>query len=138
MGAELKAVFEQEKKKFTAQGGVMKRKREEGNDGGKPKKAPRDENKPKKPTGGAWGVFLNENRAKIMKELPQGFRATDISKEAGKRWKALSEAEQKPFQEKYVTVLEAYKEAMQNYKPSAAAEAGGDDEEDEEDEEDEA
>lgn len=117
--AQLKKAFDEQLEKFKAQGGVMTKKRKgDDKDGkGKRRKLPKDENRPKKPTGGAWGVFLNEKRAQIMKELPKGFMATDIGKEASKRWKSLSEQEQKPYQKKYEELMKAFQEAMKNYTP---------------------
>merc|ERR1712232_260496 len=119
--AELKKAFEKELEQYKAQGGVMTKKRKGENTDGKGtrRKLPKDENRPKKPTGGARGVFLNEKRNQIMKELPKGFMATDIGKEASKRWKALSEKEQTPYQKKYEELMKAYQEAMKNYTPPA-------------------
>merc|ERR1719161_2496797 len=79
-----------------------RRKLKEG--GGKKKK---DANAPKKPVGGAYGVFLAENREKIVKSLPQGSnKTTDVTKAAGEQWKKLSEKEKKPYQEKYEKKME--------------------------------
>jgi len=132
--AELKKEFEIVLEKFKAQGGVMTKKRKGDDKDGKGKRMrlPADENRPKKPTAGAWGVFLNENRAAIMRELPKGFQATDIGKEASKRWKSLSDVEKGPYQNKYEKLMQDYQEAMKNYKPPAKADnEEGDEEEDE-------
>merc|ERR1711972_704530 len=89
---------------------------------GKRRKMQKDPNKPKRPAGGAYGVWLNENRQKIIADLPKGSAVGAIGQEAGKRWKALTAMEQKPYQEKYEKLNEAYKEAMKNYVPPGGAE----------------
>merc|ERR1712193_339358 len=41
----------------------------------------KDPNAPKKPSGGGYGVYLAENRAKIVKSLPAGSnQTTDVAK----------------------------------------------------------
>lgn len=47
-----------------------------------------DANAPKKPAGGAYGVFVSENRAAIQATLPAGSGVPAIGKEAGRQWKA--------------------------------------------------
>ena len=57
---------------------------------------------------------------KTATRLSRPFRrargVTDISKAAGAKRKALSEKEQKPYQEKYQKKNEEYKAAMEEYK----------------------
>jgi hypothetical protein len=104
---------------------------------GKGKKQ-KDLNAPKKPCGGAYGVFLAENRAAITKTLPAGHKITDVSKAAGAQWNALSDADKKPFQDKFLKKMEEYKAAMEEYKSkNADAEDEEEDEDDEEGEEEE-
>jgi len=79
-------------------------------------KTKRDPDKPKKPSGGAYGCFVKESREEILKSLPPGSRITDVAKEAGKRWKALSEAARKPYEEMYQAALAAYQARMEEYK----------------------
>jgi len=82
----------------------------------------KDPNKPKKPAGGAYGVFLAENRARIVASLPKVHKITDVTKAAGKEWKALSKADRKPYEEKLETKKEEYKKAMEGYVPPAGEE----------------
>merc|ERR1711972_1210226 len=58
---------------------------------------------PKKPTGGAFGQFLNTKRAEIVASLPAGHKITDVTKKAGELFKALSEGEKKKYQGLYVS-----------------------------------
>ena len=95
----------------------------------------KDANAPKKPAGGGYGVFLAENRATITKSLPAGHKITDVAKVAGARWKALSDAMKKPFQNKFAKKQEEYAAAFAEYKKTLPADA--EDEEDEDDEEEE-
>jgi len=82
----------------------------------------KDPKKPKKPAGGAYGVFLAENRARIVASLPKVHKITDVTKAAGKEWKALSKADRKPYEEKLETKKEEYKKAMEGYVPPAGEE----------------
>merc|ERR1719161_2263037 len=95
-----------------------RRKLKEG--GGKRKK---DANAPKKPVGGAYGVFLAENRAKIVASLPAGHKITDVTKAAGEQWKALSEAQKKPYNDKYLKKQEEYQAALAEYKKNLPEDA---------------
>ena len=55
---------------------------------------------PKKPAGGAFGQFMAEKRASFTKQC-QGKPVTEVSKIGGAAWKALSAADQAPYQKKY-------------------------------------
>merc|ERR1712224_207037 len=91
----------------------------------------KDVNKPKQPAGGACGVYLAENREKIVKSLPAGHKITDVSKEAGKQWAALSEDAKKPYQNTYLKKQEEYKAAMEEYLKNKPSDAGTESEENE-------
>merc|ERR1719498_1053086 len=93
----------------------------------------KDPNAPKKPAGGAYGVFLAENREKIVKSLPAGHKITDVSKAAGEQWKALPAAAKKPYEDKYQKAMVEYQKAMEEYKKTN----GGDEDEDDDEDEDE-
>jgi len=69
---------------------------------------------PKKPTGGAYGQFLSENRAALTKECA-GKSITAVAKLAGERFKALGEAEKARFQEKFTKATEQYKKDMEAF-----------------------
>jgi len=137
----VKAAFDKEMAAFLAAGGEKtkgvlaqrseKRKAKEG------KKA-KDPNAPKKPTGGGYGVFLSENREKIVKSLPAGHAMTDVAKAAGQQWGKLSDSAKKPYQDKFAKKQAEYAAALEEYKKNLPADADEDeDEEEEEEEEDE-
>lgn len=143
---EKKAKFEKDMAAFLAAGGVKqkgatalrseKRKAKEG-------KKKKDPNAPKQPAGGGYGVFFSENRESITKSLPAGHKMTDVGKAGGEKWRSMSEAQKKPYVDKFEKKREAYKAALAEYKKTLPAdEADEDDEEedddDEEDEEEEA
>ena len=53
----------------------------------------------KKPRGkNAYMFYLQENRANIKKDLPESAKVTEVTKEAGSRWKALSDEERAVYQ----------------------------------------
>jgi len=65
---------------------------------------------------------MNENREEIKKKLPSDHKMTDVAKKAGELWKALPEAEKKPYEDKYLQKNSEYKAAMEEYiktKPAA-------------------
>lgn len=141
-----KAQFEKDMAAFLAAGGVKekgaaalrseKRKAKEG-------KKKKDPNAPKRPAGGGFGCFLEENRSKIVASLPKDHKMTDVGKAAGAQWKALSAAAKKPYEDKYQKKKAVYEAAMLEYKknnPDPVEEEedeGGDDEEDDEEDEEE-
>jgi hypothetical protein len=94
------------------------------------KKEIKDPNRPKKPAGGAFGCFMEQNRPALIKECA-GQAATASVKLGSTRWKALSEAEKAVFDKAYEKKKAAYDEAMKSYVPPAGAamEDGDDDEE---------
>jgi len=95
----------------------------------------KDANAPKKPIGGAYGVFLAENRATIAKSLPAGHHMTDVTKAIGAQWRELSDAKKKPFQDKFMKKKQDYEAALAEYMKTLPEDA--EDEEDEDDEEEE-
>lgn len=62
---------------------------------------------PKKPTGGAFGQYLKANRPALTKECA-GQPVTAISKLAGANFKAMSDAEKVPYQQKYEEAQKKY------------------------------
>merc|ERR1712087_108632 len=104
------------------------------------KRAKKDPNAPKKPAGGAYGVFLAENRAKIVSTLPKGHKITDVAKAAGVQWKALSDAAKKPYEDKFQKKQAEYAKAMEEYRkanPTKDVEEQDDEEEENEDDDEE-
>ena len=129
---EVKAEYEEKMKAFLDAGGEKAaRKVKEAKDG-KRKKA-KDPDAPKKPAGGAYGIYLAEHRPSIVASLPKGHKITDVAKAAGAKWKALSEEEKKPYEAKFQKKMAEYKEAMEEYN-TKGAEAEDDEEEEEEEE----
>eukprot|EP00930_Biecheleria_cincta_P059773 TRINITY_DN4549_c0_g1_i1.p1 TRINITY_DN4549_c0_g1~~TRINITY_DN4549_c0_g1_i1.p1 ORF type:complete len:230 (-),score=73.35 TRINITY_DN4549_c0_g1_i1:255-860(-) len=122
---EEKAKYDKALEEFASEGGVRVRSTK-----GKGEKRKKDPNRPKKPAGGAYGVFLAEKRDSIVKSLLAHHKITDVSKKAGEMWKALSDTDRKPFEASYQEKLKAYKAAMEEYKNNGS----GDADEDEEDE----
>lgn len=55
---------------------------------------------PKRPVGGAYGIFLAEKRPEFLKAC-EGQKASAISVMAGEQWKKLSASQQAPYQKKY-------------------------------------
>merc|ERR1712217_495175 len=134
-----RAQYDKQMEVFLAGGGVkekgvaaLRTEKRKAKDGKKKK----DPNAPKRPAGGAFGVWLAENRSKIVSSLPQDHKITDVTKAAGVQWKALSDAAKKPYEAKYAKKQEEYEKAMEEYK-KANPDAEGDDEVENEDEEDE-
>jgi len=135
---QVKAKYDKDMAAFLAGGGektkgtlALRAEKRKAKDGKKKK----DPNAPKKVAGGGYGVFLNENREKIVKSLPAGSNPiTAVAKAAGEQWKALSEANKKPYVAKYEKKVAVYKAALEEYKKTLPA-GEGDEEDDEEDEE---
>merc|ERR1712187_793977 len=104
------------------------------------KRAKKDPNAPKRPAGGAYGIFLAENRAKIVSSLPKDHKMVDVAKAAGVQWKALSDAAKKPYEDKYKKKQADFVKAMEEYKkanPNNDANEEDDEEEEEEEQEEE-
>lgn len=137
---EKKAQFDKEMAAFLAAGGektkgevALRNERRKAKLG--IEKKVKDPNAPKKPAGGGYGVFLAENRESITKSLPAGSKITDVSKAAGAQWKKLSDAQKKPYEEKFLKKQEEYQAALAEYKKNLPEEA--EEEEDDEDNEEE-
>merc|ERR1712066_882226 len=130
-----KSQYDKEMEAFLAGGGVkekgvaaLRAEKRKAKDGKKKK----DPNAPKRPVGGAYGVFLAENRSKIVSSLPQGHKMTDVAKAAGEQWKTLSDAAKKPYETKYAKKQQEYEKAMEEYR-KANPDAEDHDEEEKED-----
>merc|ERR1712224_644010 len=135
MGAQ----FDKDMASFLAAGGektkgvtalrTEKRKAREG-------KKKKDPNAPKKPAGGAYGVFLAEKRPEFMKAC-EGQPVSAVTKLAGEKWRALFDAAKKPYQDKFLKKQEEYKAALAEYKKNLPEDEEEDDDEEDEDEEEE-
>jgi len=140
--AQVKAQYEKDLEAYKAAGGVVGQKRKDKKDAKAAKaskKAKKEANadKPKAPVGGAYGIFMNMNRAEIAKTVPAGSAVTAVSKVAGERWKAMPEKEKAVYEAKYKEKKAAYEKELEAWKASKAAEKGDDDEDDEENDEEE-
>merc|ERR1711920_907164 len=93
----------------------------------------KDPNAPKRPVGGAYGVFMAENRQKIVSSLPKDHKITDVAKAAGVQWKAMSDAAKKPYEETFKKKQAEFTKAMEEYKKAHPDAANDDEEEDDED-----
>jgi len=123
---EAKAKFGKDMENFLAAGGVQEKgsraQKSEKRKLKADKKAKKDENAPKRPAGGGYGVYMNEKREEIKNSLPKDHKITDVAKKAGELWKALSEQEKKPYETKFQEKQTEYKAAMEEYlktKPAA-------------------
>lgn len=76
------------------------------------KKKSKDPNRPKKPVP-AFMRYMNSVREKI-KEANPDFSTTDIGREAGRRWKEMSEEDKAPFQKAYEEEKEEFKKNQAN------------------------
>merc|ERR1712087_87724 len=136
----LKAKFDKDMAAFLEAGGVKEKgvmaQRAEKRKAKEEKRAKKDPNAPKRPAGGAYGVFLAENRAKIVSSLPKDHKMVDVAKAAGVQWKALSDAAKKPYEDKYKKKQADFVKAMEEYK-KANPNNDADEEDDEEEEEEE-
>eukprot|EP00932_Pfiesteria_piscicida_P009301 SRR837773.20009.p2 GENE.SRR837773.20009~~SRR837773.20009.p2 ORF type:complete len:317 (-),score=181.91 SRR837773.20009:107-967(-) len=96
-----------------------KQKRGKGDD----KKKVKDPEAPKKPVGGAYGMFSNEKRDEFVKKCEakgeKGFGA--VAKMTSEAFKLLTDAQKKPYADKFTKAMEEYKVAMAAYKEKKAA-----------------
>merc|ERR1712113_789041 len=139
-----KAQYDKDMEAFLAGGGVkekgvaaLRTEKRKAKDGKKKK----DPNAPKRPAGGAYGVWLAENRPKIVSSLPQDHKITDVTKAAGVQWKALSDVAKKPYEDKNKQKQADFVKAMEEYKkanPNNVADEEDDEEEEEEEQEEES
>eukprot|EP00930_Biecheleria_cincta_P086973 TRINITY_DN76236_c0_g1_i1.p1 TRINITY_DN76236_c0_g1~~TRINITY_DN76236_c0_g1_i1.p1 ORF type:complete len:277 (+),score=99.72 TRINITY_DN76236_c0_g1_i1:68-898(+) len=82
-------------------------------------KIAKQEDEPKKPAGGGYGIFLAENREEIKNSLPAGQnKVTDVAKLAASRWREMSEEDKAQYQKKYQEKKDAYDVSMKEYKES--------------------
>jgi len=117
---EAQKKYNTDMEKFLAAGGVKqkgaaalrseKKKAKEGK-----VKQEKDPNAPKKPVGGAYGCFLNANRAAFQKACPGNI--TGVAKMAGEKWKELPDSEKEKYNKEYQHKVSQYQEALKSYTP---------------------
>lgn len=117
---QAKQQYEKDMAAFLAAGGEKKavKRKSSGDDAKVAKKQKKDPAAPKKPVGGAFGCFTNKNRAEFAKEC-EGKPVTAVTKLAAERWKELSDADKKAYEDEYAAKKAAYDEAMKSYIPPA-------------------
>ena len=133
----VKAKYDKDMAAFEEAGGVREKISRKGKDGKVKAKKARDPHAPKRPVGGAYGIYLAENREAIIKSLPKDHKITEIGKAAGAQWRALSEEAKNPYQQKFLQKQEEYKAAMEEYKKTHGPDVAEEDEEEEEEQEEE-
>ncbi|KAJ5924737.1 nonhistone chromosomal protein 6A [Penicillium verhagenii] len=84
----------------------------------------KDPNAPKRGLS-AYMFFANDNRDAVREENP-GITFGQVGKTLGDKWKALTESERKPYDEKAATDKKRYEDEKAKYQ---AAQAAGDDDE---------
>lgn len=134
--AEAKAKYEKDLAAFKEAGGEVGKARKDKKDAkaAKADKAAKKEanaDRPKRPAGGAYGVFMSENRNAIQESLPAGSAVTAVSKAGGEKWKLMSEAEKKPYEAKYQQLKAKYEEEIKAWKDTKGETASADDDEEE-------
>jgi len=70
---------------------------------------------PKKPVGGAYGIFLNEKRPEFFKAC-QGQKASAVSQMGGEAWKKVSQKEKDVYQKKYDVAKAKFEKDMEAFK----------------------
>jgi len=119
--AVAKAKYDSSVEAYKASGGVIARKskKEKASKGAKKSK---DEDGPKRPSGGGYGQYLAENRAELLKCLPKDCNPiSDVAKLAAGRWYWLSEAQKLPYENKFAEKMKEFKAAMEAYRASKPA-----------------
>lgn len=104
-----------------------------GKGGRKRKKAPRDENKPKRAKT-AYMHFVTENMELIRESNPE-IAQKEVMSEIGRQWRALSAGDKAQYEAKAEVSKRQYEEDMEKYNRAKAQEHEEHDEEDEEGEE---
>ena len=56
--------------------------------------------KPRRPAGGAWGMYIADHREEIRRSLPADHKITDVTKAASEKYKALTDTERQHYEEK--------------------------------------
>mmetsp|Transcript_31853 Transcript_31853/g.47636 ORF Transcript_31853/g.47636 Transcript_31853/m.47636 type:complete len:203 (+) Transcript_31853:70-678(+) len=141
--AKAKKEYDSKMEEFLAAGGVKnKRKMKESKDGKQGGKKARADARaasgmPKRPPS-AYFQFMKENQEAIRKEVGPGKTASAVGALGGQKWKAMTAAQKKPYEDKVAKMKAEWTKAMEAWKKNgggANAEAG--DEEDDDDNEEE-
>ncbi|KNA04843.1 hypothetical protein SOVF_195910 [Spinacia oleracea] len=74
----------------------------------------KDPNMPKRPMSGYF-LFLEDFRKVYKEEHPDSKGVKEVAKEAGAKWKSMTDEEKKPYQDKYAELKVEYEKAMEAY-----------------------
>ncbi|CAE8623589.1 unnamed protein product [Polarella glacialis] len=133
-----KAAYVKALAEFKKAGGTVAGRKSKKTKEGKEGKKVKDLNAPKKPVGGAYGVFLAAKREEIKASLPAGSAVSEVAKKAGEMWKAITGSVKAGYQAVFVEKAKAYKAASELYQKNKPAAVDAVEDEAEEAEEDEA
>ncbi|XP_010248937.1 PREDICTED: high mobility group B protein 7-like [Nelumbo nucifera] len=97
----------------------------------KKEKKVKDPNIPKRPPT-AFFVFMEEFRKVYKEEHPDNKNVSVVSKEAGEKWKSMSDEEKKPYLDRVAGLKAEYEKAMEAYNAGKEEEQGGSEREEEE------
>eukprot|EP00931_Biecheleriopsis_adriatica_P008539 TRINITY_DN1096_c0_g1_i1.p1 TRINITY_DN1096_c0_g1~~TRINITY_DN1096_c0_g1_i1.p1 ORF type:complete len:227 (-),score=98.18 TRINITY_DN1096_c0_g1_i1:145-765(-) len=79
---------------------------------------------PKKPVGGAFGIFMSEKRPEFLKQL-QGQKASAVSTMASEAWKKVSQKDKDVYQKKYEDAKAKFDKDMEAFKAAGGEVAKG-------------
>ncbi|GKZ18797.1 non-histone chromosomal protein 6 [Aspergillus brasiliensis] len=82
-----------------------------------PERRKKDPNAPKRGLS-AYMFFANENREKVREENP-GISFGQVGKMLGERWKALKDADRRPYEEKAAADKKRYEDEKASYNAAA-------------------
>ncbi|XP_021735495.1 high mobility group B protein 7-like [Chenopodium quinoa] len=81
----------------------------------------KDPNMPKRPMSGYF-VFMEEFRKVYKEEHPESKGVKEVAKEAGAKWKSMTDEEKKPYLDKAAELKVEYEKAMEAYNADNNAE----------------
>mmetsp|Transcript_116792 Transcript_116792/g.227111 ORF Transcript_116792/g.227111 Transcript_116792/m.227111 type:complete len:836 (+) Transcript_116792:8-2515(+) len=114
--AAAKAQYDKALAEFIANGGKLRKRKQGDNEFGNSQQVRRREPMPKKPWGGPFGVFLNENRGEFKEAMPADCRPQDVVRAASEAWRGLSQEEKQGYEDINARNMQDYKRAMEDYK----------------------
>mmetsp|Transcript_25983 Transcript_25983/g.56421 ORF Transcript_25983/g.56421 Transcript_25983/m.56421 type:complete len:203 (+) Transcript_25983:55-663(+) len=140
--ATAKKEYDAKMEEFLAAGGVKnKRKMKEPKDGKRGGKKARADARaasgmPKRPPS-AYFQFMKENQEAIRKEVGPGKPISAVGALGGQKWKAMTDAQKKPYEDKVAKLKAEWVKAVEEWKKTAGANADENDEDEDDNEEEE-
>lgn len=119
--AKAKADYDEAVAAFVAQGGTLRKRGRKIDELDKSQQVRRREPMPKKPWGGAFGVFLNEKRGEFKQAVPIDCRPQDVVRAASEAWRCLPQEEKQGYEDINARNMQDYKQAMADYKQKHCA-----------------